>query len=236
MTDAATAQILRSSAPGQFDAIVAQLGQLVGCNIDVSSLKQEWQISQGIGASKASDVANPLATELKDKLLQYHQKAFSGAGGRGGLTKKVTARVWVLPGSSNSQFQLCSYAEKMDGQNMQAGHWKSTWKITNTSGTEVQVEGTIEVHTHSYEEGNTQLQLSKSFAGKTVKGPTLSHGVLSWIVECEHQVLGILKGLHDLSADSLKQIRRVLPITKTKMNWEVEAQRGVKHLKKTTKR
>lgn len=256
MTEAATAQLLHSSAPGQFDAIVAQLGPIMGgSSVDTSPLKHEWQLSQGIGVAGTNatvGAANPLAAELKDKLLQYHQNAFSGAGGRGGIAKKVTSRVWLLPGADAgpSQFRLCSYAEKLDAQNMQAGHWKSTWTITRTSGAaEARVEGTIDVHTHLYEEGNTQLQLSQTFPGEVVKEaksemfdnrrggpPTLANGVLLRIVECEHQILSILKGLHDLSADSLKQIRRVLPITKTKMNWEVEAQRGVKHLKKTAKR
>jgi hypothetical protein len=256
MTDAAVAQLLQSAAPGQFDAIVAQLGPLMmgsgggggGSSVDVTSLKHEWQLSQGIGntndSNKAVMASNPLAAELQPKLLNYHQKTFSGRRESGLDSKKVTARVWLLPTSSSSKFQLVSYAEKMDGQNMQAGHWKSVWTITNTSGAEAHVEGRIDIHTHSYEEGNTQLQFSKTFDGDEIveevetenDGLSLANGVLFRIIQCEHEVLSILKGLHDLSVDSLKQIRRVLPITKTKMNWEVEAQRGVKHLKKTAKR
>jgi len=243
MADAAAAQVLHSAAPGQFDDIVQQLGKMGAQFGNLDTLKHELQLSQGIGAN--ASISNPLATELRDKLLNYQQKAFSGAGGRGSIVKKVNARVWLLPGESPSQFQIVSFAEKLDLTNLQTGYWKSTWTITSTSGAKAEVKGTMELHTYTFEDGNTQMQLSHSFDGDIVKEmeneraeqpPSLANGVLFKIIEWEHEVLSILKGLHDLSADSLKKIRRVLPITKTKMNWEVEAQRGVKHLKQTAKR
>lgn len=248
MADAAAAQILGSAAPGQFDDIVEQLGKMGAQFGNLETLKHENQLSQGIGANNAaSSITNPLATELREKLLNYQQKAFSGAGGRGSgsATKKVNARVWLTPGTSASEFQIFSFAERIDTNNLQTGYWKSTWTITSTSGAEAEVKGTVELHTYSFEDGNTQLQLSKSFEGEIVKEmenetaeeeSSLVNGVLYKIIEWEHSVLSVLKGLHDLSADRLKKIRRVLPITKTKMNWEVEAQRGVRHLKQTAKR
>ncbi len=243
MADAAAAQILQSAAPGQFDDIVAQLGRLGASFGNLEILKQAHQHAQGIGSTTNSSLSNPLATELKDKLLKYHQRAFSGVTGRGGnSTKKVTIRVWLLPGASDSQFQICSFAEKLDLQNMQTGFWKSTWTVTTTTKTQAELQGSIEVHTYSYEDGNTQLQLSKTFSPEIVQemksdqDVSLANGITFKIADWEHQVLGILKGLHELTAESLKTIRRVLPITKTKMNWEVEAQRGITFLKQTAKR
>ena len=244
MADAAVTQLLNSAAPGQFDDIVAQIGRLgiTPSNLDV--LKHDHQLAQGqgIGANNAS-ISNPLAAELKEKLQNYHQRAFSGAGGRGIATKKVNVRVWLLAGESSSQFQICSFAEKLDLQNMQTAIWKSTWTI-NGNDTQADLQGKIEIHTYSYEDGNTQVKTSQSFGVETIQSKpgsgeegSLSHGIVSKIAEWERHVLGILKGVHELTADSLKQIRRVLPITKTKMNWEVEAQRGVAFLKQTaTKR
>lgn len=244
MTDAAATQILRSVAPGQFDDVVAQLGRLGATYGNLDSLKLEHQHFQGIGVNDTSTSTSTsgLAIELKEKLLKYHQRAFSGASGRSSGTKKVTVRVWLLPGASASQFQICSFAEKVDMQNMQTAYWKSSWTVTIISDTKAELSGSIEVHTYSYEDGNTQLQLSKPFAAESInetKGDqdsSLTNGLVFKIAEWEHQVLGILKGLHELTADSLKSIRRVLPITKTKMNWEVEAQRGVNFLKQTAKR
>ena len=240
MADTAVVQLLSSAAPGQFDDIVAQIGRLGVTPGNINDLKHEHQLAQGIGANAAS-ISNPLAAELKEKLQGYHQRAFSGASGRGVATKKVNVRVWLLPGESSSHFQICSFAEKLDLQNMQTGYWKSTWTVTNNGGnTQADLQGKIEIHTYSYEDGNTQLKTCQSFGTETIQSKpdsgdegTLSHGIVSKIAEWERHVLGILKGVHDLSADSLKQIRRVLPITKTKMNWEVEAQRGVTFLKQT---
>lgn len=249
MADVAATQLLQSAAPGHFDEVAQNLGKLGAKFSNLDALKLEHQLSMGIGANKASaSVSNPIAQELKEKLLAYQQKAFGASASvptRGIAAKKVNARVWLLPGPSSSVFQICSYAEKMDTQNLQTGFWKSTWTITNTTGVEAQVKGTIEIHTYAYEDGNTQLQLSKTFDGQLVEphvpegveeDPTLANGILYQIVEWEHEVLSLLMGLHELSGNCLRKIRRVLPITKTRMNWEVEAQRGVKHLKKTAKR
>lgn len=243
MADAAVVQLLNSAAPGQFDDIVAQIGRLGVTPGNLSALKHDHQLKEGIGAN--ASISNPLATELKDKLLNYHQRAFSGAGGRGIATKKVNVRVWLLPGESSSQFQICSFAEKLDLQNMQTGFWKSTWTVTtNSSDNQADLQGTIEIHTYSYEDGNTQVKTTQSFGVETIQSKpdsgedgSLALCIVFKIAEWERHVLGILKGVHELTADSLKQIRRVLPITKTKMNWEVEAQRGVNFLKQTaTKR
>lgn len=245
MADVAAAQIAKSSAPGQLDDVFQQLTKLGASVGNAEELSQQAQLQQGIGAHDAS-VTNPLAHEVREKLLKYQQRAYGGGGRRSSMTaKKIDARVWVLPGSGPSQFQVVSYAEKLDPNNLQTGYWKSTWTITNTSGAEAEIKGTVELHTYSYEDGNTQLQLAKTFEGDIVEEmemegeeeeASLAFGILFKIIEWEHEVLSILKGLHELSTDSLKSIRRVLPITKTKMNWEVEAQRGVKHLKKTAKR
>jgi hypothetical protein len=123
-------------------------------------------------------------------------------------------------------------AEKLDLANLQTGQWKSTWTIGEKNGTGL--SGTVELHTYAFEDGNTQLQLSKSFeqASLPIDDPTK---IISQIIDWEHDVVSLLRGLEELTPDSLKKIRRVLPITKTKMNWEVEAQRGVQYLKKTAK-
>jgi len=51
--------------------------------------------------------------------------------------------------------------------------------------------------------------------------------------EWELEVLGLLVNVNEGgTGEHLKSIRRILPITKTKMKWNVVAQQSVKMLKK----
>ena len=94
----------------------------------------------------------------------------------------------------------------------------------------------------AYEDGNVQLKITKEFppvmVGKTSlkerDEPSLADGIVQQIMKWETIILGILASMNDnVSSDHLRSIRRVLPITKTKMNWDAVAHRSVKTLKKT---
>lgn len=258
--EAAAEQLLKSAAPGQFEEVAQQLQTLLlrtGNQVpkNYEGLKQEWQLSQGVGVHKTdASIRNPLAPTVREKLVKYQKKAYGGGGHRFSTTggRKVSARVWLLPGEETpSDFRVLSYATKIDPNNLQTGHWKSTWTIHTIGPREVELEGTIEIHTYTYEDGNTQLEFEKDFGPVLVeplvaaspedddedneeeRKPSLADGILNQIIHWEHSMLGLMRGLNEISGDKLKKIRRVLPITKTKMNWEIEAQRSVQHLKKT---
>jgi hypothetical protein len=238
MAEAAVATLLRSAAPGQFDAVAETIAKLGTSGIPkLADVKHEHETFQCIGIS-SQKVTHPLAAKLKEKLKSHQETCFGSSG------SKVTARVALLPGASDSQFIVQTYAEKLDLANQYTGYWKATWTVTATSGDVAEVKGDVQLHTYSYEDGNIQLKTEKTFEGTLVEerenGPeedaSLANGILHQIIEWEHDVLEILKGLHDLSADHLRHIRRVLPITKTKMKWEVAAQRSVTHMRKTAKK
>jgi len=236
-TSDAVSQILQSSAPGQWDDVAIQLGKLGG-TVD-PSLKQANLRSRGIGIPTSSSTGHPLTSILKEKYTQHVQTAFLGIV-RGGVSKEITTRVWIQdpPSSNTSILELCSYAEKLDLQNLQTGQWKSTWRVSDTN----ELSGTVEVHSYAFEDGNTQFQWTKTFEpiiisleGGGEEEENDAKKIVSQFIRWEHEILSILRGLQEVTPESLKKIRRVLPITKMKMNWEVEAQRGVQHLKRTTK-
>jgi hypothetical protein len=237
MATEAAATLVRSAAPGQFDLVAEQV-QTIGAktlsNNWLAELHAEHQ--SGTCQNVTENTSHPLAATLKDKLDNYQHKTF-------GKSKGVTARVVLVSGESPAQIVVQSYAEKIDDHNQYTGFWKATWTIETASSDKADICGDVQVHTCSYEDGNTQMKTHKVFDAVSVgkkserdEAPTLAQGIVDQIVDWEHQVLGILAELHDLSSEHLRHIRRVLPITKTKMKWDLVAQQSVVHLKKTAKR
>jgi hypothetical protein len=239
MASEAAATLVGSAAPGQFDLVAENVQKLGAKTLSgtawLDDLKQGQLEFTLANNNKNAGVSHPLAEPLKAKLEAYQEKIFNN---------KVSSRVSFAPGDSPAQLIVTTYAEKLDLPNQYTGFWKSTWTIEAASESEADIAGDVQLHTLSYEDGNTQLKSQKVFevvtvgkkAGEGDDGPNLAEGVFRQIVDWEHEVLGILASLQDLSSEHLRHIRRVLPITKTKMKWEVAVQRGVKHLKKTAKR
>ena len=241
----AVSQILQSCAPGQLEDVVVQLGKL-GVSVDPNAVKEQ---SLGPPSHQNDSHPHPLASPLKEQYTNHLQTVFSGissrGGGGGGGMKKMTTRVWVQDPTSTSTtsptstttkalMELCSVTEKIDLSNFHTGQWTSQWTILENGS----VHGTVHLHSYAYEDGNnTQCQWTQHFeesVGGGVGGLEVTP-ILQQIIQWEHEVLSHLNYVQEVVPESLKSIRKVLPITKTKMNWEVEAQRGVQYLKKTTK-
>lgn len=143
-------------------------------------------------------------------------------------------------GEGGGSLIVNTYAEKLDYPNQYTGFWKATWTIQSTSSQEATISGEAQLHTCSYEDGNNQLTLKKDFPETSVStgggDDSLAQGIVDQILKWENEVLDIFGLMHETSSDHLRKIRRVLPITKTKMKWDVVAQRSVQMLMKTAKR
>lgn len=235
MSEEAATALLRAAAPGQFDAVaekVQKLGQLSGGKwlAEAQNELNEFQCKGGI----QNNFDHPIAKELHEKMERYQKDNFLSTPG-------VTARVALTKGS-DSQLLVHTYAEKIDVSNQHAGSWKATWTIDKVESSVGQISGNVIVHSYAHEDGNVQLKIDKEFPAVKVgkaslsegEEPSLTDGMVQQIMKWETIILGILASMNDeVSNDHLRSIRRVLPITKTKMNWDAVAHRSVKTLKKT---
>eukprot|EP00980_Cylindrotheca_fusiformis_P001752 scaffold405_cov132-Cylindrotheca_fusiformis.AAC.4 len=229
MATEAAKTLLKSAAPGQFDLVAENIHKLAhpeGTWLEEATADQNLLRC----IDMADDSTHPLATSLKAKLKEYQEKTFAAKG--------VAARV-VLQSNDDGCLQIHTYAEKLDSANQYTGFWKATWSFNNDS-----LSGDAHIRTCSYEDGNNQLTFEKSFESTSVEptspkdapdeAPTIEQGIVDQILVWEHDVLDILASMHETSTSQLKRIRRVLPITKTKMKWDVVAHRSVKTLRENT--
>jgi len=234
MSEKAAKAVLIAAAPGQFDTVaehVQKFGQLSNSNWLAQARSELKEFQNG---GNTSD--HPIANELHAKVEEYQKENFLSKQG-------VTARLALGNGENDkNQIIVHTYAEKIDISNQHAGNWKAKWTIDSVESSSAEVSGHVVVHSYVHEEGNVQLKINKEFPPVMVgessliegEAASLASGIVEQIMKWETIILGILASMNDdVSSDHLRSIRRVLPITKTKMNWDAVAHRSVKTLKKT---
>lgn len=234
MATEAAKTLLRSAAPGQFDAVAESIQKLA--NPDGSWLEEASAERAALECANLQSNASghALSAGLEQILKQYQQKTFASKG--------IAAKLVLTLAGDN--LQIHTYAEKLDLPNFYTGYWKATWTLSSSNA----LSGDIKIHTCSYEDGNNHMTFDKTFGpapisaeaekdeeGEPMGPESLEQGVLNQIIKWEHEVLDNMATMHEEAPDALKRIRRVLPITKTKMKWDVVAQRSVKTLIKTSK-
>lgn len=241
MSEEAAKFVVRAAAPGQSDAVAENVQKLGQCALsadsnwmtEVQKESREFQcVDTGVHLDELAD--HFLAKPLHEKIEQYQKDNFLSKPG-------VSARVALTKGDDD-QLLVHTYAEKIDASNQYSANWKATWTVEKVELGVGDISGRVAVHSCAHEDGNIQLKIEKEFppivVGKVSlkegEEPSLANGMVQQIMNWETIILGILESMNDsISSDHLKSIRRVLPFTKTKMNWDVVAHRSVKTLKQT---
>lgn len=234
MSEVAAKAIVDAAAPGQFNAVAENLSKL-GQPSGNWFAEAQTELNEFQCKGLETNLDHPIAKALHEKMEEYQKENFLSKPG-------VTARVALTKGDSDKQVLVHSYAEKIDATNQHSGNWKATWTIDNVGANEGQISGRVVVQSYAHEEGNVQLKIDKEFPAVTVgkvalnegEEASIAGGMVQQIQKWETIILGILASMNDnISSDHLRSIRRVLPITKTKMNWDAVAHRSVKTLKQT---
>ena len=238
--------ILRAAAPGQVDDVAENIKKLGNQTIsgsdswltEVQDELKELQCIDDANISNELELDHPIAKPLHEKLKQYQTDNFLSKPG------VSAARIAMTTDKNNSnQLLVHTYAEKIDTPNQYSGCWTATWTIDKVELGVGEISGHVVVHSCAYEDGNVQLKITKEFPRITVgkaascksdEEPSLEDGIVQQITKWEMIILEILASMKDsITSDHLKSIRRILPITKQKMNWDANAHRSVKTLMET---
>ncbi|KAA1096828.1 F-actin-capping protein subunit alpha [Puccinia graminis f. sp. tritici] len=121
--------------------------------------------------------------------------------------------------SSSNKFKLFIVGNKYNPTNYWTGRWRSIYEIDMESG---KIEGSISVNVHYYEQGNVQLS-TKHLPKIEVPSPTNNTSpreIIKAIQTAESQYqAGLNSAYSDLGEHTFKLLRRALPVTKQKINW-----------------
>ncbi|KAM0439858.1 hypothetical protein ACHAPT_000955 [Fusarium lateritium] len=122
----------------------------------------------------------------------------------------------VYPIESDSQIAVIIVGNKYSPNNFWNGRWRSLYIFDPSSGT---LEGSIKVDVHYYEDGNVRLLTNKPVSGSIPSGS--GAGVVKEISSTERKYQEELnKGFVSLSEGAFKGLRRQLPVTRQKIEWD----------------
>ncbi|GAA5830069.1 hypothetical protein JCM11251_006863 [Rhodosporidiobolus azoricus] len=114
-------------------------------------------------------------------------------------------------------FGLYFVGNKYNPSNYWTGRWRATYTLDYEKGT---LEGKAQIQVHYYEQGN--VQLTTTLTSSTPLSPSPSpESVLSALKSSESSFQRQLSSTYeDLADEGFRGLRRALPKTKSKINWE----------------
>jgi len=128
---------------------------------------------------------------------------------------------------------LC--AKRVNLGNFWTGGWKSTHTISVTGGKKGKLSTHVNANVHYFEEGNVQLNTDydEEFDLKIDDADAAAKDVLENVTKVENKFQKNLEEMYlNMHTQTFKAMRRFLPITKTKMDWNPNAHRIVDQLTK----
>jgi capping protein alpha len=161
---------------------------------------------------KASNTQqHPLESQHAD-LIRSLQKSFSTA-----TTEHFpSSTVGIFPVESDSSVAILLVANKYSPQNFWNGRWRSTYLLDPSSNS---VTGTVKVDVHYYEDGNVRMSTNKKV--EISSGTGSAESVVREIAKAENKYQEELnRAFTALAEGSFKGLRRQLPVTRQRVEWE----------------
>jgi len=145
---------------------------------------------------------------------------------RAHVAESLPSGVVTTYGSSSTaggvEIISCVAALASELSNYWAGRWWGEWKLTaRAGGSSGQLAGTIKCNVHYFEDGNVQLTDGSSFACELPLTGDVGEAFAKKVAEFEREFVIKLEEIYQtLSEQVIQSLRRRLPITRTKFDWE----------------
>ena len=175
-------------------------------------IKVKLNISDGgINTIDSIEDTDSLRQEIDTKIKSYLDKYYTN-----GISK---SNIYI--NNETNQIIILISAHNINMKNFWSGEWLSTWEYDIKSK---KLKGNIKANTYYYEEGNIQFNLNTNF-DESVSGNSnsdIGNNIYKIIEKSENNVQVELESVYDnFSNDYIKPLRRKLPVTGTKMNWNI---------------
>jgi hypothetical protein len=217
-------QLILSAPPGQLEVVLKDLkliaeatGEALSAD-QIEKLRLEHDSTRKVTQSeRPSDT--PLEGVFFDKIEEYKKNFYSSKG---------VVSMTSVSEEAKSIVVSC-YSEHVDSNNCRGGSWLAKWKLDGRT-----LSGDVQIYAICHEHGITRVQSSRSFGPFTVSDAnddeSLATAVLEQISAWESNVMETLGEMYDSMPDCLKSLRRVLPLTRKRLDWSVHAHRMAKTL------
>jgi len=177
---------------------------------DIES-RSSWEFDHA--TQKASAVQQHVPDSQHDDLIKSLYKALSTHTHE----HYPSSSIGIYPTDSDSTLAILTVSSKYSPSNFWNGRWRSSYLLSPSSGT---LTGVIKVDVHYYEDGNVRLLTSKDSKLSVGSDPSASE-VVKAIAGAERKYQEELnRGFSGLSEGAFKGLRRQLPVTRQKVEWE----------------
>ncbi|KAM0331601.1 hypothetical protein ACHAQA_003280 [Verticillium albo-atrum] len=170
-----------------------------------------WE-SRADSQQKASDVQSYVLEGAQSDLVKSTLKSL------GPYVKEhfANAAYGAYPIEDDSKVAVVIVSNKYSPNNFWNGRWRSIYIFDPASGT---LEGSIKVDVHYYEDGNVRLLTDRPSTASVSSGT--GAGIIKEISATEKKYQDELnRGFTSLSEGAFKGLRRQLPVTRQKIEWD----------------
>ena len=167
--------------------------------------------SGAVEEAQSIEVNNDLRDAIEQSIKKYLEKCY----------KMDVTRYNIYYNSGANKIVVLISAHNLNLKSFWSGEWLSTWEL-DINGK--QIKGILKANTYYYEEGNVQFSLDTKFNGSASDGDnnTIAESLVEFIKTSENSIQLELEKVYDeLSENYIKPLRRKLPVTGTKMNWNI---------------
>jgi capping protein alpha len=182
--------------------------------VSFDHIKQEVVGQRPIQSTDLVQELEPLRAALDDALLAYAAEHYPYG----------QACAYAVRDEGKPVLVLAISAARFQGANFVNGRWRSSWRIEVDRG-QAKLQGQIRLHVHYYEDGNVQLTTDTQRTLPPMQTPqqpqAFADAIIKAISRAEGEFQTALEAMYNsMSENTFKAIRRVLPVTRTKIDWE----------------
>ncbi|TLD26082.1 F-actin-capping protein subunit alpha-1 [Venturia nashicola] len=198
--------------PGSSEAvIVSEYNRLEdGRYFDIES-RTSWAFDHA--TQKASGSQQYVADSQHDDLLKSLYRSLAPHA----REHYPAGTIGIFPYDSDASIAILAVSSKYSPSNFWNGRWRSSYSLSPSSG---MLTGLIQVDVHYYEDGNVRLITSKKLDLKVGSDASAAEVVKAIAVAERKYQEELNRGFAGLSEGAFKGLRRQLPVTRQKVEWE----------------
>lgn len=214
-------EIIKNCPAGQVEPVQSLCVELFGKSFEglIEKEVMEKFIQDGDEFEEAEaedDDEEEFIKEMRLKLDGYIKEIYPETGS------------FSIKKTNPNEFRIQILGKRLKPKAFWSGHWHSIWTVEfkeeQSEGFCFALNGKIELTVHYHEEGTVQLSASKEIPSRVdfrAASLPLSADKIYWkIKDSEDAVqLALNEAYRELAENTFKKLRRQLPVTRTKMDW-----------------